>query len=138
MPYSVSMPQILVTATGPTLPSGRAEPGSARRPRPAAATRSEVLPGPHPLYRPAAARLLGVGEQGANVDDALALLARYPGPVVGVGGVGQVLVLLVLPADGLHQVRDAHPVALAGDGALDRQLLRPSDDVLDHGARGEV
>ena len=112
-------------------PAGRAARPSPRRP-------SQVLAGTHPLDGATAPGLLGVGQEGAHVDDALALLARDPRPVVGVGGVGQVLVLLVLPADRLHQVRGADPAALARDLPLDGELLGPADDVLDHGPRGEV
>src|ERR1019366_10590166 len=77
-------------------------------------------------------------QQGADIDDPLALLARDPGPVVGVGGVRKVLVLLVLPADGLEEIRGTDPSPFAGDDPLDGQLLRPADDVLDHRSRGEV
>jgi hypothetical protein len=69
----------------------------------------EVLPGTHPLNRPTTVHLAVLGEQGADIDDALALLARDAGPVVGVGGVGQVLVLLVLLADRLEEVEVRMP-----------------------------
>ena len=79
--------------------------GSVVPPRPAihlTQQRLEVLPRSHPLDRATAFGLVTVGRDGADVDDALALLARNLGPVVGVGGVGQVLVLLVLLLDGVE------------------------------------
>src|SRR4051795_13563606 len=82
--------------------------------------------------------VLPLGEQDPQEDDALALLAGDLGPVVGVGGVRQVLVLLVLLPDGLEQVIGADAATLAGDLALDRELLGPADDVLDHGSGREV
>src|SRR5205807_7123908 len=100
--------------------------------------RLQVLAGADPLDGPSARGLLALGEEGAHVDDALALLARDLGPVVGVGGVGQVLVLLVLLPDGGEEVVGADALALAGDGPLDGELLGPAHDVLDHGPRGEV
>ena len=65
----------------------------------------QVLAGGDPLDG-AAARGVGVGllDERAHVDDALALLARDLGPVVRVGRVGQVLVLLVLLVDRLDEV----------------------------------
>ena len=51
------------------------------------------------------------GDERADVDDPLALLARDPGPVVRVRGVGQVLVLGELVDDRVQQV--LHPQALA-------------------------
>jgi hypothetical protein len=45
-------------------------------------------------------------DEGADEDDPLALLARDPGPVVGVGGVGQVLVLAELVDARGEQVLD--------------------------------
>src|SRR5579862_4543804 len=102
---------------------------------------SEVLPGPgrsDALDGPAPFDLFVVGEEDPQIDDPLALLARDLGPVVRVGGVGQVLVLLVLLADGPQQVVGADAAALARDLPLDGELLGPADDVLDHGAGGEV
>src|SRR5205807_5103894 len=101
-------------------------------------TKLEVLPGGDPLDGAAALGLLAAGDERADVDDALALLARDLRPVVGVGGVGQVLVLLELLADGFDQVLGGDALLPAGDQALDRELLRPPDDVLDHGPGGEV
>src|SRR5439155_9016157 len=58
------------------------------------------------------------GDQGADVDDALALLAGNAGPVVGVGGVRQVLVLGELIHAGGEQVLDAQAVHLGGQEVL--------------------
>ena len=52
----------------------------------------------------AALLFLGLAHERLDVDDALALLAGDLGPVVGVGGVGEVLVLLELLADGGEEV----------------------------------
>ena len=46
-------------------------------------------------------------DQRADVDDPLALLARDPCPVIGIGGVGQVLVLGELVDDRVEQMLDA-------------------------------
>src|SRR3954454_7773385 len=101
---------------------------------------SQVLAGGHPLDGAAAGGLLvlALAEQDPQEDDALALLAGDLGPVVGVGGVRQVLVLLVLLPDRVEQVLGADALALARDLALDGQLLGPAHDVLDHGSRREV
>ena len=53
--------------------------------------------------------------EGADVDDPLALLARDLRPVVGVGRVGQVLVLLVLLVDRRDEVLGADAPLAAGD-----------------------
>src|SRR5687767_10828690 len=98
----------------------------------------EVLPGGDPLDGAAAFGLLAAGDERPDVDDALALLAGDLRPVVGVGGVGQVLVLLELLADGIDEVLCGDALLTPGDQALDRELLRPPDDVLDHGPGGEV
>src|SRR6476620_5001872 len=55
---------------------------------------------------PAGARTLTRDER-ADVDDPLTLLARDPGPVIGIGGVGQVLALGELVDDRVQQVLDA-------------------------------
>src|SRR5690606_39457079 len=67
--------------------------------------RSEVLAGGDPLDVPAAGgpAVLPVDDR-ADVDDALALLARDLRPVVRVGRGGQVLVLLVLMVVGVAEV----------------------------------
>src|SRR5579875_1039479 len=115
-------------------PFGPVRAGSGRRRRlPGPARRLQVLAGPHALDRAAALGLvLALADQGAHVDDPLALLARDLRPVVRVGGVREVLVLLVLLLDGGEEVGEADAVALPGDRALDGELLRPPDDVLDH------
>src|SRR5947209_6132682 len=131
MPYSVSIPQTLRIAITerryiPVPPMGT----------PCRAL--EVLPGPYALDGAPAGGFLAFGEQRADVDDALALLARDLGPVVGVRGVGQVLVLLVLLLDGSQEVLGADALPLAGNRPLDGELLGPPHDVLHHGARREV
>ncbi|AAS04156.1 hypothetical protein MAP_1839 [Mycobacterium avium subsp. paratuberculosis K-10] len=86
---------------------------------------------------PRRARALA-GDQGADVDDPLALLARNPRPVIGVGGVGQVLVLGELVDDRVEQVLDAQTRLAGLQHRLDRVLLRAVDDVLDHRPGVEV
>src|SRR5687767_15536863 len=93
----------------------------------------EVLPGGDPLDGATAFGLLAAGDERPDVDDALALLAGDLGPVVGIGRVGQVLVLLELLTDGFHEVLRRNALLPPGDQPLDRELLRPPDDVLDHG-----
>src|SRR6478735_9105006 len=99
MPYSVSIPQILGTAT--------------RRPyRPLVRRRArwlEVLAGGDALDRATTLGLLLLLplDERAHVDDALALLAGDLGPVVGVRRVGEVLVLLVLLVDRRDEVLGA-------------------------------
>src|SRR4051812_13719486 len=83
---------------------------------------------------PTGLRALRAGDEGADVDDALALLAGDAGPVVGVRRVGQVLVLLELVDAGRHEVRQAQPLAAVLEEVLDGHLLGAGDDVLDHGA----
>src|SRR5687767_13641816 len=125
MPYSVSMPQTFLMATARPYPQGRAR-------------ALQVLAGPDPLDRSPTGGLLALGHEHPEEDDALALLAGDLGPVVGVGGVGQVLVLLVLLADRVEEVLGADAAPGACDLPLDGQLLGPAHDVLDHGAGGEV
>src|SRR3954452_9449370 len=67
--------------------------------------------------------LLAFGHEHPEEDDALALLPGDLGPVVGVGGVGQILVLLVLLPDRVQEVVGADTPAVACDLALDGQLL---------------
>src|SRR5579863_695159 len=116
MPNSVSMPRTLAMAMA-----------------------LEVLAGSDVRDRATALdlRFLAVDE-GADEDDALALLTRDASPVVGVGRVGQILVLAVLLADGQLQVLADESATVAGDLSLDRELLGASHDVLDHGAGREV
>src|SRR5215472_6966747 len=78
------------------------------------------------------------GDEGPDVDDALALLARDARPVVRVGGVRQVLVLAELVHAGSEQVGDPDALLLGLEELLDGHLLRAGHDVLDHGAGVEV
>src|SRR5262245_37816500 len=80
----------------------------------------QVLPGGHPLDGPApgGAAVVAV-DDGADVDDPLALLAGDLGPVVRVGRVGQVLVLLVLLVDRLDHVGETDALGPVGQVALD-------------------
>src|SRR4051794_30411853 len=78
------------------------------------------------------------GDERPDEDDPLALLAGDLRPVVGVGGVRQVLVLGELVEAGLEQVTDPQPPDAGIKQVLDRHLLRAVDDVLDHRARVEV
>src|SRR5712692_11072539 len=98
----------------------------------------EILAGRHTLDRPSTGRLLALGNQRPHVDDPLALLSGDLGPVVGVGGVGQILVFLVLLLDRRKHVVGADASALTRDRSLDRQLLRPANDVFDYGAGREI
>src|SRR3954465_9621493 len=125
IPYSVSIPQTFRIAIAGPYPVPGEKP-------------LQILAGAHTLDGPSSGGLLALGHEGADVHDPLALLPRDLGPVVRVGGVGQILVLLVLLLDGGQEVRGADATALAGDGPLDGQLLGPAHDVLDHGPRGEV
>ena len=74
------------------------------------------------IARPASAFL--PGDERADVDDPLALLAGDPRPVVRVGGVGQVLVLGELVDDGVEQVLHAQAGLARLEHRLDRRLLR--------------
>src|SRR5436305_2691135 len=147
IPYSVSIPQTFCMATtasyrphGPCTAHRCVRRLGARGHRSDKTVWLEVLTGRDPFDGPTAGGLLvlALREQDPQEDDALALLAGDLGPVVGVGGVGEVLVLLVLLADRGEQVLGADAFALACDLALDGQLLGPPHDVLDHGARREV
>src|ERR1700687_2602773 len=100
IPYSVSRPSTFTMATGRPY----------RRPWPSVL---QVLPGGDPFDRSAAGRLLTVGHQRPHVDDPFALLPGDLGPVVGVGGVRQILVFLVLLFDGGEEVVGADASALA-------------------------
>src|SRR5207244_2263238 len=131
MPYSVSMPVTFGIAIGPRASADARTLRGLYPPR-----RLEILSRADPVDL--AALALGVPEQGPDVHDALALLARDPGPVVGVGRVGQVLVLLELVADGRHQVLELEALLAEGQEPLDGHLLGPADDVLDHGPGVEV
>src|SRR5579875_739832 len=145
MPYSVSMPHTFGMATAGPYPGGglkvrsrRGRPIRRGAPLPRPAVRSEVLARGHTLDGATTCCLRPLPEEGPHVHDPLTLLARDLGPVVGVGGVGQVLVLLVLLLDGVQEVGGPDALALAPYLALEGQLLGPAHDVLDHGPRGEV
>src|SRR4051812_46207711 len=134
IPYSVSMPTTFWMATKARyrcIEGGR---------EPSPLVQLQVLTGRYALDGAAAGGLLvlALGHEHPQEDDALALLAGDLGPVVGVGGVGQVLVLLVLLPDRGQQVVGANAPALVGDLPLDGQLLGPAHDVLDHGPGREV
>src|SRR5262249_31560683 len=106
---------------------------------PRAEPASQVLPGVgHRVDRPARLGTGLAGDQGPDVDDALALLAGDPGPVVRVGGVRQVLVLAELVYARGQQVADPHALLPRLQELLDGHLLGPGDDVLDHRAGVEV
>src|SRR5829696_5519958 len=109
------------------------------RARPCAGAALEVLPrigdGVDGAARLSA--LVG-GDQRPDEDDPLALLARDLGPVVGVSGVRQILVLRELVQAGLQQVANPHAFGARVQEVLDRHLLGSVDDVLDHGAGVEV
>src|SRR5215203_3194034 len=77
-------------------------------------------------------------DQRPDEDDALTLLARNLRPVVGVGGVGQIFVLCELVQAGLQQVADPQALGSRVQKVLDRHLLGPVNDVLNHGAGVEV
>src|SRR3954451_9185983 len=88
--------------------------------------------------RPARLGALLAGDERADEDDPLALLAGDPGPVVGVGRVREVLVLLELVHARLQQVLHPDALLVLVEEVLDRHLLGPVDDVLDHRAGVEV
>src|SRR5438105_11330997 len=124
LPYSVSMPMtfgIAMVAPWDTAPAWAG---------------LEILARVDPIDLPPLAPR--VGHQGADVDDPLSLLPRDASPVVGVGRIGEVLVLLELVADGRQEVFELDPLLPLAEEALDRHLLRPPHDVLDHRARVEV
>src|SRR5258705_5485380 len=81
---------------------------------------------------------LRLAHERLDVDDPLALLAGDLRPVVGVGGVGEVFVLLELLADGGEQVVGHDALLAATDLALEGELFGPAHDRFDHGAGGEV
>src|SRR5499426_2565282 len=62
--------------------------------------------------------LFGVAHERLHVDDPLALLAGDLRPVVGVGRIGQILVLLELLANGREQVVGADALFAPTDQAL--------------------
>src|SRR5574338_338975 len=122
MPYSISVPITLGIAIGS--PHGPASSGSE------VLTRVDVLDRP---FLAADSR-----DQRAHVDDPLTLATGDPGPVVGVRGVRQVLVLLELLADRLVDVFRLDPALAGVDQPLHGLLLGARDDVLDHRTAREV
>src|SRR6195952_5339405 len=98
----------------------------------------QVLPGVRRGVDLLALRCALAGDERADVDDPLALLAGDAGPVVGVGRVRQVLGLGELVHHGVEQVLDAQTRLLGLQVGLDRRLLGPAHDVLDHRAGVEV
>src|SRR3954454_911894 len=121
MPYSTSVPitrRTLIGAPGPG---------------------SQVLTGVgHRLDGTARFGALLAGDQGPDEHDPFTLLARDPGPVVGVGGVGEVLVVLELVHARLQQMLYPEPLLAVVEEVLDGHLLGSFDDVLDHRAGVEV
>src|SRR5215472_15538767 len=136
MPYSVSVPITRRTLIPASLTG---VPASILHTWPAGVARLQVLPGVGDrVDRSSRLGSVLAGDQRADVDDPLALLAGDPRPVVGVGGVRQVLVLAELVHARGQQVRDAQPLLPGLEELLDRHLLRPVHDVLDHGTGVEV
>src|SRR5437899_2623464 len=90
----------------------------------------DPLDAPELLFRLAHERL--------HVDDPLTLLAGDLGPVVRVGGVGEIFVLLELLADGGEEVVGHDALLAPADVALEGELLGAPHDRLDHGAGREV
>src|SRR3954464_15739217 len=84
----------------------------------------QVLAGVRGRVDGAAGLVALAADQRADVDDPLALLARDPRPVVGVGRVGQVLVLLELVQARRRQVADPQSPDAGLELFLDRHLLR--------------
>src|SRR5215469_3181896 len=124
---------------GPWPPAPRRAGAGTRWTGPVTAGQLEVLAGVGDgVDRPSGLGPVLAGDQRPDVDDPLALLAGDPRPVVRVGGVRQVLVLAELVHAGGQQVGDAQPLLPGLEELLDRHLLRPVHDVLDHGTGVEV
>src|SRR4051812_10337888 len=101
--------------------------------------RLQVLPGvAHGVDRATGLGALAAGDQRADVDDPLALLAGDPRPVVRVRGVRQVLVLAELVDARGEQMLHAQAALTGREQVLDCHLLAAVDDVLDHRAGVEV
>src|SRR5215203_1662361 len=92
----------------------------------------------HRVDGPARLGALFGGDERPDEDDPLALLPRDLRPVIRVGGVGQVLVLGELIQASLHQVTDPQASYGSLQEVLDRHLLGPINDVLNHGPGVEV
>src|SRR5680860_1119785 len=85
---------------------------------------SEVLAGVrHRVDRTSGLSALLAGDQGADENDPLTLLARDACPVVWVGGVREVLVLLELVHAGLEHMGDPQALLTDVQQVLDRHLL---------------
>src|SRR3989454_3241531 len=82
--------------------------------------------------------LLGLAGERLDVGDPLTLLAGDLRPIVGIGRVGQVLVLLELLPHCVEEVIDLDALFPGLDVALERQLLGPPHHRLDHRSRREV
>src|SRR5690242_19968113 len=122
IPYSVSIPSTLTMATDGRYPPGsrsRASPARTAKIGPACSRGLEVLASGNPLDRSTTGGFVTLGHDGADVDDPLALLSRDLRPVVRIGGVRQVLVLLVLLLDGIEEILGANASPLSGDDPLD-------------------
>src|SRR5580704_16915124 len=138
MPYSVSVPITRRTLISSSLMPSRTKPACSHD-LPEGERASKVLPGVrHGVDRAACLGAGLAGDQGPDVDDALALLAGDAGPVVRVRGVRQVLVLAELVDARGQQVTDPHALLPGLQELLDGHLLGPGHDVLDHGAGVEV
>src|SRR5680860_626431 len=124
-PYSVSIPQTFGTDIAPdycrACSRRRREPVAAWDPRD---LRLQVLAGRGLFDLATTRRLTTLADQGAYEHDALSLLARDLGPVVGVGRVGEVFVLAELLFDRVEQVLGGDAPGSTADLTLDRQLLR--------------
>src|SRR5579875_3214693 len=117
MPYSVSVPITRRTLIKESLcwpaphTSRRHAPRPGGSPGARCAGTSQVLAGVrHGVDGPARLGALLAGHQGADVDDALALLPGDTRPVIRVRGVGQVLVLAELVHARGEQVRHPQPL----------------------------
>src|SRR5271154_4863224 len=116
MPYSVSMPSTF-----------------------AIALELEILPRTHVLDRATTLHVVFFSvDQRANENDPFALLARDTGPVIGVRRVRKIFVLAELLTNRFEEILLTKAPSLISDLALHGDLLGPTDDVLDHGARREV
>src|SRR5215467_12661575 len=102
MPYSVSIPITFWIAMRPPdlRPlEGMKTDGGGEAPRSPPPSFLQVLAGiDDALDR--ALLVLGLAHERLHIDDALALFAGDLGPVVGVGGIGEIFVFLELFADG--------------------------------------
>src|SRR5216684_8521281 len=103
-PYSVSVPHTFGTATG------KAYWRCLMAPTPVA---SEVLAGGDAFDLASARRFVTFGEKGADEHDSFTLLARDLRPVIGVGGVREVLVLAELLLDRRDEVVGGDPLRAA-------------------------